>query len=426
MKLVSLHLENFRNYEAQDIVFGEGVNILYGDNAQGKTNVVEAVHLLATGKSHRTRHLADLIRHGTDGFRIEAVLQQADRPMRLMLAYDRRKGKQLLVNDIPRQRWSELLGMLHVLMFSPETMDVVKGGPAERRRFLDILLCQLDARYLRCLQQYTALLRQKSAALRERGSQGRYEGLFPVWNEGMAKSGGYVAWKRMETALRIERLANRELQVLSGGREKLVLTLQTFTGATSSVVMDKGEPTGIDRTHVDVVQGSEGFKTTVQDAGGLDTAGPADTRIATQRAAELAIPSVDALAGRLHQKLERMLQREREAGQCLAGVHRDELQIGLNDSAARVFASQGQQRSVALSLILASMYLYREEAGELPLLLLDDVMSELDPMRQQHLIQVLEKTQTLITTTDRKEYGSQMPPDTHWFEVRQGSVAPFS
>ena len=318
MKLISLHLENFRNYVTQDISFGEGVNILYGDNAQGKTNVVEAVHLLATGKSHRTRHVADMINHDADGFRIEAILQQTDRTMRLALAYDRRKGKQLLVNDIPRQRWSELLGLLHVLMFSPETMDVIKGGPAERRRFLDILLCQLDARYLRSLQQYTALMRQKSAALRDRGSQSRYEGLFPVWNEGMAKSGGYVAWKRMETAWRIERLANRELQVLSGGRERLVLSLRTFTGSAPATQSDEA--------------GDEG-------AHGVSGC----------------FPGADELAETLRHKLERMLPRERETGQCLAGVHRDELQIGLNDNVARVFASQGQQRSVALSLILASM-----------------------------------------------------------------------
>ena len=368
LKLISIHLENFRNYATQDIEFGEGVNILYGDNAQGKTNVVEAVHLLATGKSHRTRHLADMVRHGAERFRIEAVIQDDDRQTSLVLAYDRRKGKQLLVNDIGRPRWSDLLGMLHVLMFSPETMDVVKGGPAERRRFLDILLCQLDARYLRCLQQYTALLRQKSAALRDRSAQDRYADLMPVWNEGMAKNGAYLAWKRMETARRMEQLANRELNVLSGGRESLVLTLQTCIATDHS----------------------------------LDT---------------------KAIGEHLLGKLQHMLAREREAGQCLAGVHRDEMQISLNENAARVFSSQGQQRSIALSLILAAMYLYRENAGALPVLLLDDVMSELDPMRQTHLIQVLEKTQTLITTTDRQEYGSRMPADTKWFEVCDGKLS---
>lgn len=367
MKLISLQLDNFRNYGTQFVDFGEGVNILYGDNAQGKTNVVEAVHLLATGKSHRTRHLADMIRHGADRFRIEAVIQDDDRQMNLVLAYDRRKGKQLLVNDIERPRWSDLLGLLHVLMFSPETMDVVKGGPAERRRFLDILLCQLDARYLRCLQQYTALLRQKSAALRDRAGQDRYADLLPVWNEGMAKSGAYLAWKRRETAGRMERLANRELQILSDGRESLVLTLQTCM-ATDDV------------------------------------------------------SSVEEMGERLLGRLQRMLSREREAGQCLAGVHRDELEISLNENMARVFASQGQQRSIALSLILAAMYLYREDAGALPILLLDDVMSELDPLRQSHLIQVLEKTQTLITTTDRQEYGNRMPLDTRWFEVCDGAL----
>lgn len=372
MKLKILELEGFRNYTHQRIVFGRGINILYGDNAQGKTNVVEAIHLLATGKSHRTRHLAELVQHGADQFSVEAVLQLPDRETRLHLSFGKKSGRSMMVNEVARARWSELLGQFHVLLFSPETMDVVKGGPAERRRFLDILLCQIDSRYLRSLQQYTAILRQKASALRERASFDQYRDMMPVWNEAMAKHGGYIAMRRRQVVERLAFHANAELNVLSSGNETLLIRLVTFDG--------KADPL------------SDGFF------------------------------NESALSAVLLDKLQRMAQREELSGTCLVGIHRDEMLMALNDNAARVYASQGQQRSIALSLILAALKLYVEETGEMPLLLLDDVMSELDPHRQSYLLQVLEKTQTIITTTDRQTYKHRLPEDTVWFEVSQGTV----
>ena len=302
MKLKTLTLDGFRNYTHQRIVFGRGINILYGDNAQGKTNVVEAIHLLATGKSHRTRHLAELVQHGADQFSVEAVLQLPDRETRLHLSFGKKSGRSMMVNEVARARWSELLGQFHVLLFSPETMDVVKGGPAERRRFLDILLCQIDSRYLRSLQQYTAILRQKASALRERASFDQYRDMMPVWNEAMAKHGGYIAMRRRQVVERLAFHANAELNVLSSGNETLLIRLVTFDG--------KADPL------------SDGFF------------------------------NESALSAVLLDKLQRMAQREELSGTCLVGIHRDEMLMALNDNAARVYASQGQQRSIALSLIL--------------------------------------------------------------------------
>ena len=346
--------------------------MLYGDNAQGKTNVVEAVHLLATGKSHRTRHLAELVQHGTERFSVEATLELADRETRLQLAFGKKTGRSMTVNDVARTRWSELLGQFHVLLFSPETMDVVKGGPGERRRFLDILLCQIDSRYLRSLQQYTAILRQKASALRDRATFDQFREMMPIWNDALARHGGYVAMRRRQVVDRLAFHANAELNVISGGHETIGIRLASFDGK-------------------------------------------ADT---------LPDVSVDGtfLSGLLFERLQRMAVREEMAGACLVGVHRDEMLIELNDNAARVYASQGQQRSIALSLILAALRLYVEEIGEMPLLLLDDVMSELDPHRQSYLLQVLEKTQTIITTTDRQTYAHKLPADTVWFEVSRGTV----
>lgn len=367
MKLETLRLCRFRNYIDQTVLFGNGINILYGDNAQGKTNVIEAVHLLATGKSHRTKHLSDLIRHDEISFAVEAAVRDSERQQHIQLGYDGNTGKSITVNEVTRARWSELLGLMHVLLFSPETMDIVKGGPSQRRRFIDILLCQMDMRYLRALQQYTSTLRNKAAALRDRGGPSKFQGMLPVWNEGLALSGAFIAHRRMQTIARLEILANHELSIISDGQETISLALQTFTGK-------------------ELIQG------------------------------------IDPLREFLVNKLERNTRREEETEQCLVGVHRDEIQLLLNGNSARVFASQGQQRSIVLSLILASMSLYREEAGEMPILLLDDVMSELDPHRQDYLLSMLAKTQTLITTTDPYEFKDRLANDTAYHEVRNGTV----
>ncbi len=368
MKLETLHLVFFRNYVDQTVAFGKGINILYGDNAQGKTNVVEADHRLATGKSHRTKHLSDMILHGENGFILEAEVRDTERQQQIHLSYDGKTGKDVMINEVSRTRWSELLGLMHVLLFSPETMNIVKGGPSERRRFIDILLCQIDARYLRALQLYTATLRNKAAALRDRNGFTRYRGMLPVWNESMASSGAYIAQRRRQTIGRLETLANCELSVISDGRETLSMTLQTFTGKE-------------------------------------------------------AIQEIEALQAFLLGKLEKNAHREEEAAQCLVGVHRDEILFQLNDSTAREFASQGQQRSIVLSLILACMHLYREETGDLPILLLDDVMSELDPHRRDYLLSMLADTQTVITTTDKLAFENRFSEGTAYFEVRSGTVS---
>jgi len=367
VKLEMLSLKQFRNYENQKIEFGNGINILYGDNAQGKTNVIEAIHLTGTGKSHRSKHLGDMVRHGEDRFSIDACVRNKERDNHVHLTYDRKTGKKMTINDVSSAKWSSLLGMMHVLLFSPETMDIVKGGPGERRRFMDILLCQLDARYLRALQQYTSILRNKTASLRDHNGLDKYRDMIPIWNEGMAHAGAIIALRRMQAAERLQQLANHELSVLSGGRETMTVSLQTFTG--KEVMKD-----------------------------------------------------YDALRSLLMEKLSRAANREEASGMCLVGIHRDEIHMAINDNAVRTFASQGQQRSIALSLILASMNLYWEESGAMPILLLDDVMSELDPHRQEYLLGTLEKTQTFITTTDRSEFMNRFQGETVYLEVRDGIV----
>ncbi len=326
-------------------MFSNGINLLCGDNAQGKTNMIEAIFLLATGKSHRTKNMSELIKQGEDFFSINADFENDQISKNIQLQYGKRFGKKLSVNEVPKTHWSELFGLLHAILFSPESMDVVKGGPFERRRFFDILLCQLDASYLRALQQYTAVLRMKSSVLRNRNMIDQYKDMIPVWNESLAKFGGIVANKRQLSISIIEKYANEQMQILSNGKENVCFTVSSFY---------KKEEIG--------------EKTNYQEI--------------------------------LLEKLEHYRQKEMEASRSLVGIQRDEILITLNELPARLYASQGQQRSIALSLILASMNLYNDWSGHLPILLLDDVMSELDPFRQSYLLSMLADTQTIITTTD--------------------------
>ncbi len=345
MKLKTLHLENFRNYQDEIISFSNGINLLCGDNAQGKTNVVEAIFLLATGKSHRTKNIAELIQQGESQFRMTATFEHDDYETVLQLLYSKKNGKTLYVNDILKKQWSELFGMLHAILFSPESMDIVKGGPFERRRFLDILLCQIDPLYLRSLQQYTAILRMKLSALRNKQSTAQYLDMFPIWNEGLARFGGIIAHKRAQAIHILEIDANKEMATLSQNREELSFNMNSFYGKEE-------------------------------------------------------LPQQKMFQEVLFQKMEHVQQREIESGRTLVGVHKDELHIAINGQSARLYASQGQQRSIALALIMASMKLYETWSGHLPILLLDDVMSELDPHRQEYLLKLLVNTQTVMTTTD--------------------------
>ena len=358
MKLKTLRLNHFRNYHDQTIMFSNGINLLCGDNAQGKTNLIEAIFLLSTGKSHRTKNLSELIKQGEDYFSIDADFENDLVSKNIQLKYGKRFGKKLSINEVPKTHWSELFGYLHAILFSPESMDVVKGGPFERRRFIDILLCQLDAAYLRALQQYTAVLRMKTAVLRNRNIIDQYKDMIPVWNESLAKFGGIIAYKRQTAVKILEKYAVEQMQILSRGKENIHFSVSSF------------------------------YKTD-----------EIKTNMSYQ---EL-----------LLEKLEYYRPKEIEAGRSLVGVQRDEILISLNELPARLYASQGQQRSIALSLILSSMNLYNEWSGHLPILLLDDVMSELDPFRQSYLLSMLSDTQTIITTTELnnpiEQYKSLLP-----------------
>lgn len=345
MKVERLDLKNFRNYESQTIVFGDGVNILYGENAQGKTNILEALYITATGKSQRTNNYQDMIKYGSDGFEISLEAATRERINCVNIRYSREKGKYAEINGIRRNRISDILGAMNMIFFSPETLDIVKGAPAQRRKFLDILLCQVSKSYLFSLQQYNRLVKNKSLALKKGRNDRKYDEIIPIWNANIAKHGGKIAYIRDRTVRRLNEYMKEEIRKISNYREDSDLVYKTYTGCYLSA--------------------DEAY-----------------------------------YAERLTSKLKEGMDREKKMGQCLYGPHRDDVEILLNGMNSRQYCSQGQQRSLALALVLSELKWIEEIKGDTPVLLLDDVMSELDHGRQEYLVKGLKNIQTIITTTD--------------------------
>jgi len=191
LRVERLELKNFRNYAYQSIEFGDGINILYGENAQGKTNVLEALYITATGKSQRTSNYQEMVRTGCEGFEISLRAVSGERTSQVDIRYSREKGKYAEVNGIRRDRISDILGTLNMIFFSPETLDIVKGSPQQRRKFLDILLCQVSKNYLYSLQQYNQLVKNKSLALKkgrnEQNMMRSFPSGMPIWQNTAAE-----------------------------------------------------------------------------------------------------------------------------------------------------------------------------------------------------------------------------------------------
>lgn len=371
MNIKDLELVNFRNYDHQAIYFGDGINILFGQNAQGKTNILESLYLAATGKSHRTNNYHDLIKHGEQGFELKLHAYINDRKTTILIKYSKEKGRYVEINGIKRDKLSDILGTLNIILFSPETLEVVKGSPQVRRKFLDVLLCQTDRKYLYYLQQYNILLKNKSIALKKGKNDKKYEDVIPIWNDNISKYGGKIAYLRKKTIEQLNYYMKKEIGQITDKKETSELLYKTFCSFDSST--DSG-----------------------------------------------------VFEDNLKRKLENGIEKEINISQCLYGPHRDDFEILLNDMNSRQYCSQGQQRTLALSLILAELFFVEETKGEKPVLLLDDVMSELDVTRQEYLISGLYDVQTIITTTDDLPYNGIKQKQVMRFFVEQGRLIPKS
>ena len=357
MVIESLELTNFRNYESLQLSFSEGTNIFYGDNAQGKTNILESLYMISTTKSHRGAKDRDLIRFGQEEAHIRTVFIKDEIDYKVDMHLRKSKTKAVAINGQRIRKASELVGLLHIVFFSPEDLSIVKDGPAQRRRFMDMELCQLDASYLHNLNHYNKVIDQRNRLLRDIWQFPQLADTLDVWDEQLVTYGTNIINRRKqfmeELALIVEEIHGK----LSGGREKLMISY---------------EP-----------------NCEVQD-----------------------------LADRLRAGRERDIQTKVTG----VGPHRDDFSFVGNGIDLRKFGSQGQQRTCALSLKLSEIELVTKVIGEKPVLMLDDVLSELDSRRQNYLMSTIGGIQTMITCTGLDEFVNNRFEIDRVFEIEGGRL----
>ena len=407
MKLTNLVLRNFRNYTACDIGFPRQVTLILGGNAQGKTSLLEAIYFLCTAESHRASPYAELIRYHAEGFYLKGLLnpngdedENADEVSLCLEATKWAAGQfKLKKNGVLQTKRSAWLGQFNVVFFAPESLTLVKGAPMERRRFLDLLISQVDKNYLADLQAYRAVLKQRNELLKQFRTHSRSRGgataQLGVWDELLVESGTAIIVKRLEVLQQLKRYALQKQKALTGGRETLILTYQpAWQSVTKPVDIDKRQHSPLAGYVLD-----ESARTTVLPY--TANSGMREKRV------ENAAQVCTAFRETLHQVRETDVRR----GTTTVGPHRDDVLMELETERegflirerARAYGSQGQQRTIALALKLAEVELIRQTTGSPPLVLLDDVVSELDEKRTVFLLDVLQQVnaQTFITATQQ-------------------------
>lgn len=368
MYIDHLKLRNYRNYETLDLSFSPEINVLIGENAQGKTNVMESIYVLSMAKSHRTSNDRDLIRWEQEYGKIEGTIQRKRGKLPLELVISK-KGKKAKVNHLEQNRLSHYIGQLNVVMFAPEDLNLVKGSPAVRRRFLDMEIGQISPVYLHDLLTFQKVLKQRNAILREnRGKQQLNNVMFDVYTEQYIQVAVQIIRKRFYFMELLQKWAEPIHKGISRGLETLEISYGTLKELHSG-------------------------------------------------------QTVEEMENILEQKLAEVRSRELDRGITLVGPHRDDLHFIVNGYDIQTFGSQGQQRTTALSLKLAEIELVKQEVGEPPILLLDDVLSELDDYRQSHLLNTMQgEVQTFVTTTNIAGIDHDTIQRAKIFDVTSGNV----
>lgn len=347
----SVTLDFFRNYLHLETEFDPRVNVICGENAQGKTNLLEAIAYLSTARSHRARYDRELIQFGVDRAFIKAELTARERKFTLEADLKRGAARQLRSNGVRLKTAGELSGILNTVLFCPEDLSLIKAGAAERRRFLDDCICQLRPRYAGALAEYRRLHEHKTRILRDCGEYPSLLDTLDDFSLRMAQTGAVLIHYRAHFVKKLAQFAPEIHRDFSGQRETLSMVYQTVSTIT-------------------------------------DPLGP--TKQILQELLE-------------HQEKHR--RAELEARQCLSGPHKDELEVLLDGVSAKTYGSQGQTRTAALSLKLACRELFQEDTGEWPVLLLDDVLSELDQKRQEFVLNRIRGGQVFLTCCEEEKTG---------------------
>ena len=357
MIIKSLKLKNYRNYELLDLNFDSGTNILYGDNAQGKTNILEALYLSGTTKSHRGTKDRDMIQFGCDESHLETIVEKHGVDFQIDMHLKKNSPKGIAVNKVPIRRAGELFGIVHFVFFSPEDLNIIKDGPAGRRRFIDLELSQLDKVYLSNLSNYNRIINQRNSLLKEIHFQKNLMDTLDIWDMQLAEYGKKIIERRKAFIDQVNTIISDIHYRLTGGRERIAISYESSIGKDS-----------------------------------------------------------------FEDVLKRNRERDIRFKSTSAGPHRDDLCFKAGDLDIRKFGSQGQQRTAALSLKLSEIELVRMMIRDTPILLLDDVLSELDKHRQNYLLDSIHDIQTVITCTGLDEFVNHRFSINKIFYVKQGTV----
>ena len=366
MIIKEIELRDFRNYEILHLQFHNRVNIFLGENAQGKTNILEALYLSSLGKSFRTSQDSDMIRFGSEYLKVRVDAEKEEEELSVEFVITNRE-KGIKIDGVKLRRIAELFEHVYAVIFSPEDLKIVKEDPEKRRKFIDTELCLTSPSYYGKLTEYRRILKQRNSFLKDYKISGRKidrEELF-VWNEKLAESGSAIMQKRADFLRKLCRIGRELHEKITDGKEALDI---------------RYEP-------------SVSF-----------------------------FPDFKEQKAHFLEELEQNFLSDVKNASTGKGPHRDDMAITVNEIDLRKFGSQGQQRTAALSLKLSEIYLIREESGENAILLLDDVMSELDAARQSFLIHALEDVQLFITTTELSPEVTEALPPGYTFYVKKGTV----
>ncbi len=349
MQCNAVSLVGFRNIEEASLRFSPGVNVLYGNNAQGKTNMLEAIYFAAIGKSFRSLHAKEAIGFGRESASLSVDFTAAGRVQNITMHLFQSRTKAVEKNHVKIHKMSELVGAFRAVLFCPEQLFLIKGGPSERRQFLDIAISGIEPAYLGALQRYAHVLKQRNALIRNaEKDRAVFDATIDLWSAQLAKEGAYIA----------------------RSRKRYIEKATPYVAACFAEMTNERET-------------------------------PSILYVGPSKSAEPDYEDVEEIERALYRRLSENHEREIAAGATLYGVHKDDMEVMLNGREARIYASQGQQRSLALSLKLAEGEICREDCGEYPVFLFDDVLSELDGMRKEYLLEKIAGKQVILTTCEQ-------------------------
>lgn len=357
MIIKRLELADFRNYESLDLCFDKGVNILYGNNAQGKTNILEAIYVSATTKSHKSSKDKEMVHFDKEEAHIRTYVEKEGIETRVDMHLRKTKTKGIAIDGQKIKKASELLGLCNVVFFSPEDLSIIKNGPAERRRFVDMELCQLDSFYLYNLNHYNKIVNQRNKLLKDLYWNPELKDTLAIWDSQLVSFGSKIIERRMLFLEQLNEIIYDIHKNLSGGKEDILISY---------------EP--------------------------------------------------DVLISDFEDKLRINQERDIKLKQTSVGPHRDDFVFLSDNIDIRRYGSQGQQRTAALSLKLSEIELVKKISKDTPVLLLDDVLSELDNNRQNYLLNSIGDIQTIITCTGLEEFVNNRFEINKIFYVENGIV----